>query len=198
MSGILNMEKSYMDTPNIYESKFNFHEYGIDEKTSKEITEKEEIIIKNMTQIQRNRAGIAEELWHINKLLANHKNGVFYDYLEYIKMKKDTAYRLIDMWNIFLKIKDKKVFEQTHSIIKEIKNGLKKGEIEEAEIIEIIDDESPKNKIQELRVKNINQVTRTLNYEEEIRKIDKKIEKYEKKIEVLREEKKQLQEKNGK
>ena len=183
---------------------FNFQDYDIEKETAEKIIRKEDSIRNNLTQIDRNTRELSKSLFEINQLLANNKKGGFRAYLEYINISKDTAYRLIDKWNLFLETKQAKVFELPHSTVKNLKKEvleLKKDNENEkiVEIVEILESENVEEKLKEYKeTKEDNSVIVIESSEEiekRIKKIDKEIVKLTEKITKLEVEKNNLEQK---
>ena len=120
MNNLLEKERDFNNQVQKYHSNFNFEEYEIDdEEIINGIEEKEENILKNIQQINRNRKEMSKNLYEIHLLLSKQKTGTFLGYLNYLGISKDTAYRLIDMWKLFIDTKKTKVFELTHNVVKQ-------------------------------------------------------------------------------
>lgn len=175
--GVFDVKKNY-DTGiiNIYKSAFDFENYEIqDKETVNQITERENLIRQNVLKSINSRKEIAKNLYEIQKIMANHKNGVFVKYLEYLGISKSNAYRLLDMWELYQNTEKDKVFDLPHSLV----NKMKKEEIETRQQIEILESENP-NEV----FNNIKNEAQEINFtkDEKIQEIDDKIRKLEEKI----------------
>ena len=177
---------------------FNFQDYEIEEETAEKIIRKEDSIRNNLTQIDRNTRELSKSLYEIQQLLVNNKKGGFRAYLEYINLTKDTAYRLIDKWNLFLETKQVKIFELPHNTVKNLKKEVqelkKENENEKiVEIVEILKAENVEEKLKEYKeIKeegNITVIESSEEIEKRIKKIDKEIIKLTEKITKLEMEK---------
>ena len=178
--GVFDVKKNYdTDIINIYQSAFDFESYEIqDKETVSQITERENLIRQNVLKNINSRKEIAKNLYEIQQIMANHKNGVFVKYLEYLSISKSNAYRLLDMWELYQNTEKDKVFDLPHSLV----NKLKKEDIETKQQIEILESENPNEVFN--NIKNVDQNT-NFSKEQKIEEIDIKIEKLENKIRKL-------------
>ena len=180
-----------------YKSNFQFSDYDIeDSKLIEKIEQREKVLRNNMIKDVQARLEIAKSLSEIQELLSNHKNGTFLAYLEYVGMKKDMAYDLIKYWKIYQKTNSMKVFELPNRVVTKINQEMKANQdIEVEEIIEIVEAENPKEILQELKEKRINEVQKknaTGTKEKELEKIEKRLTKLFQEIAELEEKKKKL------
>ena len=183
---------------------FNFQDYNIEKETAEKIIRKEGSIRNNLRQLDRNTRELSKSLYEIQQLLVNNKKGGFRAYLEYINISKDTAYRLIDKWNLFLETKQTKVFELPHSTVKNLKKEvqeLKKEDENEKiiEIVEILESENVEEKLKEYKETkedgNVIVIESLEEIEKRLKKIDKEIVKLTEKITKLEVEKNSLEQK---
>ena len=198
MDNLLEKERDFNNQIQKYHSNFNFEEYEIDdEEVINGIDEKEENILKNIQQINRNRKEMSKNLYEIHLLLSKQKTGTFLGYLNYLGISKDTAYRLIDMWKLFIDTKKTKVFELTHNVVKQLKSITNENG-DNQDIVEVIEAENPTERLKELKkdskVYSIKENMTSKDIEKEIKRIDKKIEKKYLEIENLEKEKENLSE----
>lgn len=195
--GVLSKKKFDDEQINQYKSSFNFSEFEINDiEIIEKIEEKEEVLKSNILKNIKSTEQIAKNLYEIQELLANHKTGTFGAYLEYVNIKKDKAYYLIDTWKLYLDTSLKKVFDLPQRMITEIKKEIKNNNnIEKKEIVEIIEADNPKEIIDSMKEKRIivnNEENKTDSFEKELQKIDKEIQKYMKKISMLEEKKSEI------
>ncbi|MCP1225505.1 hypothetical protein [Sebaldella sp. S0638] len=183
---------------------FNFRDYDIEENIAEKIIKKEDSIRNNLTQLDRNTRELSKSLYEIQQLLVNNKKGGFRAYLEYVNISKDTAYRFIDKWNLFLETKQAKVFELPHNTVKNLKKEvqeLKKDNEHEkiVEIVEILESENIEEKLKEYKEtkeeSNITVIESSEEIEKRIKKIDKEIVKLTERITKLEIEKTTLEKK---
>ena len=194
--GALDKKKKF-DSVNIveYKSNFDFKEANIDdEETISLINEKEERLKENLLKNFNSRKEIAKMLYEIQETMAKHGSGIFLKYLDYIQIKKTMAYNLINNWKLFISTNANKVFELPYRTINEISKEIKNNDdLTTNEIIEIIEDETPEKKIQEIKeTRNLTLNNTIGEVEKKIQEIDKKIQSHYKKIEELEEEKNNL------
>ena len=194
--GALDKKKKF-DSVNIveYKSNFDFKEANIDdEETISLINEKEERLKENLLKNFNSRKEIAKMLYEIQETMAKHGSGIFLKYLDYIQIKKTMAYNLINNWKLFISTNANKVFELPYRTINEISKEIKNNDdLTTNEIIEIIEDETPKKKIQEIKeTRNLTLNNTIGEVEKKIQEIDKKIQSHYKKIDKLEEEKNNL------
>ena len=185
----------------IPESYFNFKEYEIEEEIAEKIIKREDNIRNNLNQIGRNTKELAKSLYEIQQLLVNNKKGGFRAYLEYVEIKKDTAYRLIDKWNLFIDTNQAKVFELPHKTINTLKKEIEvlKKEDEKAEltgIVEILESDNIDVKLKDYKeTKEDNSeiiIESSESIEKKVNKIEKEIIKLTEKISILEERKNEL------
>ena len=198
MDNLLEKERDFNNQIQKYHSNFNFEEYEIDdEEVINEIDEKEENILKNIQQINRNRKEMSKNLYEIHLLLSKQKTGTFLGYLNYLGISKDTAYRLIDMWKLFIDTKKTKVFELTHNVVKQLKSITNENG-DNQDIVEVIEAENPTERLKELKkdskVYSIKENMTSKDIEKEIKRIEKKKKKKYFEIESLEKEKENLSE----
>ncbi len=194
--GALDKKKKF-DSVNIveYKSNFDFKEANIDdEETISLINEKEERLKENLLKNFNSRKEIAKMLYEIQETMAKHGSGIFLKYLDYIQIKKTMAYNLINNWKLFISTNANKVFELPYRTINEISKEIKNNDdLTTNEIIEIIEDETPEKKIQEIKeTRNLTLNNTIGEVEKKIQEIDKKIQSHYKKIDKLEEEKNNL------
>ena len=176
---------------------FNFQDYNIEKETAEKIIRKEGSIRNNLRQLDRNTRELSKSLYEIQQLLVNNKKGGFRAYLEYINISKDTAYRFIDKWNLFLETKQAKVFELPHSTVKNLKKEDENEKI--IEIVEILESENVEEKLKEYKETkedgNVIVIESLEEIEKRLKKIDKEIVKLTEKITKLEVEKNSLEQK---
>lgn len=194
--GALDKKKKF-DSINIveYKSGFDFREANIDdEETINIVNEKEERLKENLLKNHNSRKEIAKTLYEIQETMAKHGSGIFLKYLDYIQIKKTMAYNLINNWKLFTSTNVNKVFELPYRTINEISKEIKNNEdLTTNEIIEIIEDDIPEKRIQEIKdLRNLTLNNAVGNIEKKIQEIDKKIQSHYRKINKLEDEKNNL------
>jgi hypothetical protein len=183
---ILEKRVDYSDEPDNYKSRFNFEEFEITEQDIiSELIQKEEKILKNIKLFQRQSFEFSKTLYETRELLANHKTGVFVAWFENIGLKKNTVYRAIDKYEIYLNCRDQKVLELPREVI----NTIKKSELHRNEILEVINSDNIRETLKEKIENKKDILINEINIDREIVKINKQIQKYYGKIAELEKKK---------
>ncbi len=145
---ILEKKVDYSDDLDNYKSYFNFKEFEITDQTLiADLTNKEEKIIKNIKLIQKNTFEFSKTLYESQKLLVNHKNGVFTAWFENLGLTKNVVYRAIDKYELLLRTENRKALELPYRVV----DILKKSDLPDKKINEIIETENPKEIIEKLK-----------------------------------------------
>lgn len=194
---ILQKKTSYSTELDEYKSKFNFEEFEItDKKTIAELYNKEEKVLQNISKIQRSTFEFFQALYEAQNLLSKSKTGAFVAWFENLGLKKDTVYRAIDKYKLYLDTNNNKVFELSHSVVKGLRKEIEHREESEnlndefiSEIVEVVESEKPVEKLKEIIDKETDQ---ELDIDKEISKIDKQVQKYYEKITELENKKDEL------
>ena len=185
IENILDKRVDYSEDLDEYNSKFEFEKFdivNIEEK--RDLNNKEEKILKTMNTIKKNTFEFTKNL--AQKILSNHKNGAFVAWFENIGLKKDTVYRAIDKYEIYLNCNNQKVLDLPRSIV----NTIKKVNLPSNEISEIINSGNIEEILKE-KIKN-KACNIEIDIEKELSKIDKQIKKHYDKISELENKKKEL------
>ena len=107
---ILKQDDSQNRELEVYKSGFNFSEYEMEDMdTVKRITETEEEIMRTAKQIAKKTLEIGKLLYETQQLMASYKNGTFVAWFTYMKMDKNTVYRAIDRYKMFLNYKNPQI-----------------------------------------------------------------------------------------
>lgn len=194
---ILQKKTSYSTELDEYKSKFNFEEFEItDKKTIAELYNKEEKVLQNINKIQRSTFEFFQTLYEAQNLLSKAKTGAFVAWFENLGLKKDTVYRAIDKYKLYLDTNNNKVFELSHSVVKGLRKEIEHREESEnlneefiSEIVEVVEAEKPVEKLKEIIDKDTDQ---EIDIDKEISKIDKQVQKYYEKITELENKKDEL------
>ena len=112
-----------------------------------------------------------------------------------MNIKKDTAYRLIDMWKIFLDTDRERIFELSHKIVNFIKKEIKSDEKNiVADIVEILEADNPGSELKNYKEKQVekDEVVDSVDIEKKVKKIDSRIKKLYEEIAKLELEKNEL------
>ena len=117
-------------------------------------------------------------------------------WFENLGLKKDTVYRAIDKYKLYLDTNNNKVFELSHSVVKGLRKEIEHREESEnlndefiSEIVEVVESEKPVEKLKEIIDKETDQ---EIDIDKEISKIDKQVQKYYEKITELENKKEEL------
>lgn len=180
-----------------YQSSFDFEEFEItDKKTIAELYNKEEKVLQNINKIQRATFEFFQALYEAQNLLSKAKTGAFVAWFENLGLKKDSVYRAIDKYKLYLDTNNDKVFELSHSVVKGLRKEIEhRGELENlndefiSEIVEVVEAEKPVEKLKEIIDKETDQ---EIDIDKEISKIDKQVQKYYEKITELENKKDEL------
>lgn len=183
---ILDRKVDYSDDLDKYNSKFDFTEFEItDQNMISELTNKEERIIKNLTMIKRNTFEFSKTLYEAQKLLSNHKTGVFVAWFTNLGLNKNIVYRAIDKYQLVLETNNKNVLNLPYRVI----DVIKKSELSNKEKNEIVKMEDSKQIIQiinDMRENKEEERTKSnFDIEKEIIKLENKKEKLYKKIQEI-------------
>lgn len=180
-----------------YQSSFDFEEFEItDKKTIAELYNKEEKVLQNINKIQRATFEFFQALYEAQSLLSKAKTGAFVAWFENLGLKKDSVYRAIDKYKLYLDTNNDKVFELSHSVVKGLRKEIEHREETEnlndefiSEIVEVVEAEKPVEKLKEIIDKETDQ---EIDIDKEISKIDKQVQKYYEKITELENKKEEL------
>ena len=185
ISEILERKVDYSDETDNYKSHFNFKEFEItDRNIIAELINKEEKIIKNINIISKNTFEFSKTLYETQKLLANHKNGVFTAWFSNLGLTKNVVYRAIDKYELVLKTNNKKVLELPYRVV----DVLKKAELSDEKINEIIEIDNPKEILEEIKINSKSYLpisTPNSDIEELIQKLEAQKNKLYKKIQEI-------------
>ena len=181
---ILEKKVDYSDEADNYKSHFNFNEFEItDRSLIADLTNKEEKIIKNINMIQKNTFEFSKTLYETQKLLSNHKNGVFTAWFSNLGLTKNVVYRAIDKYELLLRTENKKVLELSYRVV----DILKKSDLPDKEINKIIEIENPRQIIEKIKTNSKN-YTPSPDTTEQIRKLEIKRNKLYKQIQEIEEQ----------
>ena len=178
---ILEKKVDYSDETDNYKSHFNFNEFEItDISLIADLTNKEEKIIKNINMIQKNTFEFSKTLYETQKLLSNHKNGIFTAWFNNLGLTKNVVYRAIDKYELLLRTENKKVLELPYRVV----DILKKSDLPDKEINKIIETENPKEIIEKIRTDS-NICTSTTSIAEQIQRLEIKRSKLYEQIQEI-------------
>jgi len=186
---ILTQENTKEIQLNEYKSDFDFEKYEIeDESIIEQITLKEEEISRAVRQIAKKTLEVGKMLYETQKMLANYNNGTFTAWFGYMGLDKNFVYREINRWEMFRKYRNPQIAEASVRTLEFIK---KHEELEEAEIVEILEDpKQASEKIKAFKEESKEVLdNKKLDKQLELTKINEQIKKYKEKIIKLEERK---------
>ena len=186
---ILDKKADYSDDLDKYNSRFDFEKFEItDRNIIFYLTNKEERIVKNLTMIKRNTFEFSKTLYEAQKLLSNHKTGVFIAWFTNLGLNKNVVYRAIDKYELVLETNNKSVLNLPYRVI----DIIKKSELSNKEKNEIVKIEDSKQIIQTISNLNskkenseITSVKENIDVKKEIQKLEYKKEKLYEKIQEI-------------
>ena len=186
---ILDKKADYSDDLDKYNSRFDFEKFEItDRNIIFDLTTKEERILKNLTMIKRNTFEFSKTLYEAQKLLSNHKTGVFIAWFTNLGLNKNVVYRAIDKYELVLETNNKSVLNLPYRVI----DIIKKSELSNKEKNEIVKIEDSKQIIQTISDLNfkkenseITSVKENIDVKKEIQKLKDKREKLYERIQEI-------------
>ena len=186
---ILDKKADYSDDLDKYNSRFDFEKFEItDRNIIFDLTTKEERIVKNLTMIKRNTFEFSKTLYEAQKLLSNHKTGVFIAWFTNLGLNKNVVYRAIDKYELVLETNNKSVLNLPYRVI----DIIKKAEISNKEKNELVKIEDSKQIIQ--TISNLNSkkenseiisVKENIDVKKEIQKLEDKRKKLYERIQEI-------------
>ena len=186
---ILDKKADYSDDLDKYNSRFDFEKFEItDRNIIFDLTNKEERIVKNLTLIKRNTFEFSKTLYETQKLLSNHKTGVFIAWFTNLGLNKNVVYRAIDKYELVLETNNKNVLNLPYRVI----DIIKKSELSNKEKNEIVKIEDSKQIIQTISDLNsqkenseIISAKENIDVKKEIQKLEGKREKLYERIQEI-------------
>lgn len=186
---IFDKKADYSDDLDKYNSRFDFEKFEItDRNIIFDLTTKEERIVKNLTMIKRNTFEFSKTLYEAQKLLSNHKTGVFIAWFTNLGLNKNVVYRAIDKYELVLETNNKSVLNLPYRVI----DIIKKSELsnkEKNEIVKIEDSKQIIQTISDLNSKKENSeiisVKENIDVKKEIQKLKEKREKLYERIQEI-------------
>ena len=179
---ILDKKADYSDDLDKYNSRFDFEKFEItDRNIIFDLTNKEERIVKNLTMIKRNTFEFSKTLYEAQKLLSNHKTGVFIAWFTNLGLNKNVVYRAIDKYELVLETNNKNVLNLPYRVI----DIIKKSELSNKEKNEIVKIEDSKQIIQTISDLNSQKESSEIISAKENIDVKKEIQKLEDKREKL-------------
>lgn len=133
-----------------YQSNINYELLGIDQESKSQLIVKEQILLNTRKGIIKGLAEESRNLYEAREIIKNKKGDttVFEEWFKELGYKKTYVYQSINIYEFFLETNSKQIFELPKSFVYNLYR--EKDEFEEAEIIEIIEDDKPKLKLKEI------------------------------------------------
>ncbi|MGL5989394.1 hypothetical protein [Cetobacterium sp.] len=128
----------------IFNSKFNYSEFHLNDKESLIELEKKATHTGNL--LKENLKDFGEIFLEAHKIFSNNKNGTFGKWYELLGFKKDFVYLCLDRRELSLEYNSNEVYRLPDRVIKDIKKIEKKSDV-----IEILQSKNPKEKLKELK-----------------------------------------------
>ncbi|MGB6128858.1 MAG: hypothetical protein WBG30_08920 [Psychrilyobacter sp.] len=157
-----NINKSIKETEKkneviIYNSKFDYEKFEISDLKG-ELIESEKKIFINMERVGKATFEIAEELYSVNKKLANYNGGTYMAWCEAVGINKDKSSVLLKRYNLFLETDRKEIMKLPIPVLKDLTS--KKNNLTNDEMLTVIESEKPSLKLKEIK-KQYSQVANT-------------------------------------
>lgn len=159
---------------NNFKSILDYSKYNIDdEETIIYLKEREAILSYSSKEISKKLADQSKAFYEAQQMLSKKQggDGTFTEWILDLGFSRSYVYNAINSYNMFLSYSTEKIFELPSRIRDELYK--KKNEFEDAEVIEIISNDKPKEKLKELEKIKIEQ--KEIN---KYKNIDNDFEKY--------------------
>ncbi|SKA09998.1 hypothetical protein SAMN02745174_02552 [Cetobacterium ceti] len=125
-----------------YESIIDYDKCGIIEMDIREkLIDCEKKVVYHANEITKNTMELSKVFYEAQSLLANHNGGTFRIWFESLGFKKDFVYMCLKRNNLFLELKEDKVFLIPDRAIKSLTKI--KNKIQQDRILEIIKSDNP-------------------------------------------------------
>lgn len=172
-------DKKQIDIPN-YVSIIDYDKCGIIElETRDKLINCEKKAVHHANEISKNTMELSKIFGEAQNLLANHNGGTFKIWFESLGFKKDFVYMCLKRNNLYLELKEEKVFSIPDRAIKSISKI--KDQVDSEKILEIVNSKKPsevaKETEKELSVRPTTEIEEAILVNEE-NKSQFKIENY--------------------
>ena len=155
-------------------SAIDYNKFNLDNETILFLKEKEAILNHSSKQISKNLAEQSKAFYEVQQMLSEKQggDGTFTEWYTELGFSRQYVYRTINAYSMFLSYNNERIFELPVRVREELYK--KKDEFDEAEVIEIISDNKPQNKLKEI------EKAKTEKEEfERYKDIDSDLEKYQ-------------------
>lgn len=131
-------------------TKVDYTKFNLDDDTILFLKEKEAILNHSSKQISKNLAEQSKAFYEAQQMLSKQQDGdgTFMVWIEDLGFSRPYVYRAINAYSMFLSYNTEKIFELPLRVREELYK--KRDEFDEAEVIEIISDDKPQNKLKEI------------------------------------------------
>ena len=130
-----------------YESIFDYEKFEIIDLKN-ELIESEEKIFNSSMNIGKATFEIAEELYKVNKKLANRGSGTYMAWCASLGVNKDKSSVLLKKYSLYLETNKKEIMGLPIPVVKVLTG--KKSNFTQADILEIVEDKKPSAKLKEV------------------------------------------------
>ena len=131
-------------------TKIDYAKFNLDDETVFYLKEREVILNHSSKQISKNLAEQSKAFYEAQQMLSERQggDGTFIEWYTELGFSRQYVYRAVNAYSMFLSYNSEKIFELPVRVREELYK--RKDELEEAEVIEIISDEKPQNKLKEI------------------------------------------------
>lgn len=138
-------------------SKINYSKYNLDEETTEFLLEREFLLTHTSKEISKNLAEQSKAFYEAQQKLSERQggDGTFIEWYTDLGFSRQYVYRAINAYTMFLSYNTEKIFELSARIREELYK--KRNEFDDAEIIEIISNEKPQERLKEIEKHKIEQ-----------------------------------------
>ena len=175
----------------VIDSKLDYEKYNLDNETVEYLKEREYLLVHTTKEISKNLAEQSKAFYEVQQKLSQKENGegTFTEWTAELGFSRAYVYRAINAYSMFLSYNTEKIFELPLRVREELYK--KRNEFDEAEVIEIISDEKPQDKLKEIEKAKIEQeeIEKYKDIDNDLKRyqVELKIQKgliYDKKIEL--------------
>ena len=172
-------------------SKIDYSKYNLDQETTDFLQEREFLLVHTTKEISKNLAEQSKAFYEVQQKLSQKENGdgTFTEWTSELGFSRAYVYRAINAYSMFLSYNTEKIFELPLRVREELYK--KRNEFDEAEVIEIISDEKPQERLKEIEKAKVEQeeIEKYKDIETDLTRyqVELKIQKgliYDKKIEL--------------
>ena len=172
-------------------SKIDYSKYNLDEETTEFLQEREFLLTHTSKEISKNLAEQSKAFYEAQQKLSEKQggDGTFTEWYTDLGFSRQYVYRAVNAYTMFLSYNVEKIFELPLRVREELYK--KREELDDAEVIEIISDEKPQERLKKIEKAKIEQeeIEKYKDIETDLTRyqVELKIQKgliYDKKIEL--------------